>query len=44
MTMTGKKFEFSSLDDDEFSYVTPIVSFKKMITNNKKDLVEIALK
>ncbi len=39
----GKKFTFDNEDDDKFNPAEPIVSFRKMVSNNKKDLVSEAL-
>lgn len=39
----GKKFTFETENDDKFSPAEPILSFRKMINNNKKDLVSDAL-
>jgi hypothetical protein len=41
--MVGKKFTLDNEDDDKFNPAEPIVSFRKMVTNNKKDLVTEAL-
>jgi hypothetical protein len=41
----GKKFNFE--DDDSTEHIdptSPISSFRKMLTNNRKDLVDVALK
>ncbi len=39
----GKKFTLDNEEDDKFNPNEPIVSFRKMISNNKKDLVNEAL-
>lgn len=39
-----KKFNFNLDDEDAFDIAKPIVSFKRMMNNNKKDLVDVALK
>lgn len=39
-----KKFNLDDKKDEEFDSLNPIQSFRGMLTNNKKDLVEEALK
>jgi hypothetical protein len=43
--LTGKKFNFE--EDDAVEHIDPtdpIPSFRKMLTNNRKDLVDVALR
>lgn len=38
-----KKFNFDEGKSEEFDPLRPVQSFREMLTNNKKDLVEKAL-
>ena len=40
----GKKFNFEEDDPEHLDPSAPILSFKKMLNNHKKDLVDAALK
>ena len=40
----NKKFNFDDEDDDFLDKKMPITSFRKMLANNKKDLVNTAIK
>ena len=42
--LVGKKFNFEEDEEEHLNPATPIPSFRKMLTNNKKDLVDLALK
>lgn len=40
----GKKFNFEEDDPEHLDVSIPVASFRKMLTYNKKDLVDVALK
>jgi len=43
--LMGKKFNFE--DDDNIEHIdkaNPITTFRKMLANNRKDLVDVAVK
>lgn len=42
--MLAKKFNFEDDEEEHLNTATPIISFRKMLTNNRKDLVDTALK
>lgn len=42
--LLAKKFNFEDDEEEHLNKATPIQSFRKMVTNNRKDLVETALK
>ena len=42
--LLAKKFNFEDDDEEHLNPATPLVSFRSMLTNNRKDLVDTALK
>lgn len=42
--LVGKKFNFDEEDPEHLNPSEAVDSFKKMLANNKKDLVDVALK
>lgn len=39
-----KKFNFEDDDIEHLDPAMPIISFRRMLSNNRKDLVDVALK